>query len=79
MLDIKVPETPKILTPFLIFEAIKSLSPQTVTEERPSCPVEGVIIYVLLLGVTDFDCKVGELPLDFTCIATHFGVKVLQR
>ena len=33
MLDIKVPETPKILTPFLIFEAIKSPPPQTVTEE----------------------------------------------
>ena len=58
--------------PNLMLEAIKSLSPVTTTEERPSYPVEGVIVYVLLLGVTDFDCKVGELPLDFTCIATLF-------
>lgn len=39
----KVPVTPNILTPDLIFEAIKSLSPVTVTEERPSYPVLGVI------------------------------------
>lgn len=59
--------------PNLMLEAIKSLSPVTTTEERPSYPVEGVIVYVLLLGITDFDCKIGELPIDFTCMLNNFG------
>lgn len=43
------------------------------TEFNPSYPELGYTVYVLLLGVIDFDCKIGELPLDFTCIATLFG------
>ena len=46
------------------------------TELNPSYPELAVITCVLLLGVTDFDCKVGELPLDFTCTDTLFGVKM---
>lgn len=64
---------PKILAPFLIFEAIKLLSPLTVTELNPSYPVLGYTVCELLLGVIDFDCKVGEFPTDFTCIAILFG------
>ena len=43
------------------------------TELNPSYPELAVTVCVLLLGVIDFDCKIGELPLDFTCIATLFG------
>lgn len=68
----KLPEIPKIDFPFLILLEIKLESPFTITELNPSYPELEVIVCVLLLGVTDFDYKVGELPLDFTCIATLF-------
>lgn len=50
-----------------MFEAIKSLSPVTVTEERPSYPVEGVTVYDFLLGVTVLLCNLGESPCPTTC------------
>lgn len=67
-----MPEILKIDFRFFILLEIKLESPYTVTELNPSYPELGVTVCVLLLGVTDFDCKVGELPLDFTCIATLF-------
>ena len=50
-----------------MLEEIKLLSPVTVTEEKPSYPVEGVTIYEFLLGVTVLLCNLGEPPELTTC------------